>query len=381
MAASIWMVVLPVWGQQQTPADSPDLFSREHILSTMEKVADWQLDHLVSEAPLPGGDTERVTDTSWIRGALFTGVMATFKATGKQKYLDAARGLGERNDWQPGPRPRHADDHCIAQTYAELYLLERDERMIEPIRSRFDLMIAKPKLGSEVGWSKKRNWSWCDALFMAPPAMALLGEATGDRKYLDLMNTLWWETYDYLFDRQEQLWYRDGSFVIREDGSGPRTSNGEKIFWGRGNGWVLAGLARVLEHMPDDYPHRPRYEELMRQMAARLIGRGVPGRGDQQQRVLRLWPGLGYQQRRPGCQDLSARGKAGLAGTQSDPAPLRPARLGATDRGRSPVCHRGRHHGIRNRGVLACRQRDPRGLRGGEHRGRRGPLGRIYPIQ
>jgi rhamnogalacturonyl hydrolase YesR len=270
--ATIWTVVLPVWGQQQTPLDGPDLFSREHILSTMEKVADWQLGHLVDEAPLRGGDTETVNDTSWIRGALFTGVMATFKSTGKQKYLDAAREVGERNNWQPGPRPRHADDHCIAQTYAELYLLERDERMIEPIRSRFDVMIAKPKLGSEVGWSKKRNWSWCDALFMAPPAMALVSEATGDRKYLDLMDTLWWETYDYLFDREEQLWYRDGSFVVHEDGAGPRTANGEKIFWGRGNGWVLAGLARVLQHMPADYPHRPRYEELMRQMAARLIG-------------------------------------------------------------------------------------------------------------
>jgi rhamnogalacturonyl hydrolase YesR len=265
------MIGQPLWGQQQPPSGGPDLFSREHILSTMERVADWQLDHLVDEAPLPGGDTETVTDTSWIRGALFTGVMATFRATGRRKYLDAARELGERNNWQPGPRPRHADDHCIAQTYAELYLLERNERMIQPIRERFDLMIARPKLGSEVGWSKKKNWSWCDALFMAPPAMALLSEATGDRKYLDLMNTLWWETYDYLFDRQERLWYRDGSFVVSEDGSGPRTASGEKIFWGRGNGWVLAGLARVLEHMPDDYPHRPRFEELMRRMAARLI--------------------------------------------------------------------------------------------------------------
>jgi len=253
------------------PSAAPDIFSREHVLSAMERAFDWQIDNIVYEAPLPDGGFQDVSDTEWVRGAFFSGVMAAHEATGDRKYLGAAMEISERNDWQPGPRPRHADDHCIAQTYAKIFLIKRDPRMIAPTTARFDEMIAEPHPGPEVGWVEDDNWSWCDALFMAPPTMALVAEATDDLSYLDLMNGMWWQTYDYLYDTEEHLWYRDGRYVIQEDGSGPRTANGRKVFWSRGNGWVLAGLALVLEHMPADYPDRPRYETLFRDMASALV--------------------------------------------------------------------------------------------------------------
>ncbi len=251
--------------------DVPDIFSRKSILSAMESAFDWQIDNIVYEAPLPDGGFQDVSDTEWVRGAFFAGVMAASEATGNPRYLDAAIEISERNRWQPGPRPRHADDHCIAQTYAKIFLADRDPRMIEATVARFDEMIAEPRPGPETGWAEDDNWSWCDALFMAPPTMALVAEATGDLRYLDLMNTMWWETYDYLYDPDEHLWYRDGRYVIQTDGSGPRTPSGQKVFWSRGNGWVFAGLALVLEHMPADYPERLRYEALFRDMAATLI--------------------------------------------------------------------------------------------------------------
>jgi rhamnogalacturonyl hydrolase YesR len=236
----------------------------------MERAFDWQIGNIVYEAPLPDGGFQDVSDTEWVRGAFFAGVMAAYEATGNSRYLDAATEISERNTWKPGPRPRHADDHCIAQTYARIFLVEREPRMIEATIERFDGMIAEPRPGPEVGWAEDDNWSWCDALFMAPPTMALVAEATDDLRYLDLMNGMWWQTYDYLYDPEEHLWYRDGRYIIQEDGSGPRTTNGQKIFWSRGNGWVFAGLALVLEHMPDDYPDRPRYEGLFREMAVAL---------------------------------------------------------------------------------------------------------------
>ena len=252
------------------PPQQPDVFSPDAVAEAMARAFDWQIDHIVYEAPLPDGGTQPVSDTEWVRGAFFAGVMAAANATGDSRYLAAAMDISERNGWQPGPRPRHADDLCIAQTYAQLFLVERDPAMIAPTVARLEAMIAEPRPGPVVGWSENDNWSWCDALFMAPPAMALIAEATGDRRYLDLMNGMWWDTYSYLYDQEERLWYRDGRYVVQADGSGPRTPSGLKVFWSRGNGWVFAGLALVLEHMPADYPDRPRYEQLFRDMAAAL---------------------------------------------------------------------------------------------------------------
>ena len=245
--------------------------SRGQVMETIERVADWQLAHIVYEAPLPDGGFQKVSDTEWVRGAFFTGVMAAWRATGEPRFLKAAIDISEKNGWQPGPRPRHGDEFAIAQTYAELYLHERDDERIRPTIERLDAIVADRRPGPVVGWREVDNWSWCDALFMAPPTFAMISRATGDPQYLDTMNAMWWETSDYLYDPEEHLYYRDGRYVLQPDGSQPLTGNGKKIFWSRGNGWVFAGLARVLEHMPADYPARPRFEQQFREMASALV--------------------------------------------------------------------------------------------------------------
>jgi len=245
--------------------------ARERVRDALRRAADWQLAHVAYEAPLPDGGTQPVSDTEWVRGAFFAGVMAAHRATGERRFLAAALALAEKNRWRPGPRPRHADDLCIAQTYAELYRLEPDPERLAATVARLDAIVADRRPGPIVGWREDDNWSWCDALFMAPPTMAMVAEATGDRRYLDALDASWWETSAYLYDETEHLYYRDGRYPPQPDGSQPRTAGGRKVFWSRGNGWVLAGLARVLEHMPADHPSRPRYERQMREMAARLV--------------------------------------------------------------------------------------------------------------
>jgi beta-glucosidase len=248
-----------------------DMPTRTSVLSAIRRVADWQLAHVAYEARLPDGGTQPVSDTEWVRGAFFAGVMAAHQATGDRAYLDAALALAEKNRWQPGPRPRHGDDLCIAQAYAQLHAIDPEPRRIAPTVARLDAIVAEPRPGPVVGWREDDNWSWCDALFMAPPTMAMIAAATGDRRYVDAMDASWWETSAYLYDAVEHLWYRDGRYVVQPDGTQPLTANGRKVFWSRGNGWVLAGLARVLAYLPADYPSRPRYERQMREMAARLV--------------------------------------------------------------------------------------------------------------
>jgi rhamnogalacturonyl hydrolase YesR len=180
-------------------------------------------------------------------------MMAAYEATKDRSYLLATEQWAEANRWQPGPRPRHADDHCSGQVYLELYRFYPEPQIIEPIRSTFDRIMADPRPG-------RVAWHWADALFMAPPTLARLGAITGEEKYFQFLDAMFWDATDYLFDEDEGLYYRDENFFDR------RSSNGEPVFWSRGNGWVMAGLARVLQYLPRDDPSRARFEEHFRTM-------------------------------------------------------------------------------------------------------------------
>jgi unsaturated rhamnogalacturonyl hydrolase len=233
---------------------SSDL-QRPAILQAMTAAADWQLAHPSAHEPW-----------DWTQAAFYVGVMALADVSGDLKYREAMRQMGERNQWRPGLRPGHADDYAVIATYAQLYQADKDKRMLAPALALFDFLVSRP-YNEPLTWGNRietRELAWCDALFMGPPSLAAVSAVTGDRKYLDLADRLWWKTTDYLYDREERLYYRDSRFFEQ------REPNGKKVFWSRGNGWVLAGLARMLDDMPADYPARGRYETLFRDMAARV---------------------------------------------------------------------------------------------------------------
>ncbi len=74
-------------------------------------------------------------------------------------------------------------------------------------------------------------------------------------------------TYNHLYDKDEDLFYRDSRYI------GQKEANGKKIFWGRGNGWVIGGLAEILKTLPaEDTEFRPFYLELYKEMSERLAG-------------------------------------------------------------------------------------------------------------
>ena len=222
----------------------------------MTTVADWQLANPSAHKPY-----------EWQGAPFWAGLYElAVRSSSRQKYLDAIRRNGESVQWQPGPHTFLADDHAVTQSYFLLYRLEHDRRVIEPALARFGEMLQAPFAESlEFSDDKtSREWVWCDALFMSPPALALAASATGDRRYVDLMDRLWWKTTDYLYDKQERLFYRDSRFFDR------RERNGKKVFWSRGNGWVLAGLARVLQYLPPDYAGRGRFAALFQEMAQRI---------------------------------------------------------------------------------------------------------------
>ena len=248
-------------GRAGVPVRSPaasDPGDPEAVRSVMTRVADWQLQHPSSEYPTH----------DWAVAPFWVGLL-TFAplSAAPDVYLEAARANGRRNAWQPGPEPFLADDLAITQSYFLLYALDRDRAEIAPALARFDALLDRP-FDEPLEFSHDRSmreWVWCDALFMAPPALALASHATGDPRYVSLMHRLWWKTTDFLYDRAAHLFYRDSRFF------GLREQNGARVFWSRGNGWVLGGLARILPYLAADDPGRARLAALFQAMAAKIV--------------------------------------------------------------------------------------------------------------
>ena len=221
--------------------------TKKDVARAMDKVADWQL-----------ARAQEGFDQDWTFAALYAGFMAVPEAANGKKYQDAMLAMGKKFQWQPGPRLAHADDHAVGQTYLEVYSSYKDPAMITPTRDRMDAVM---KLADD---PEKPLWWWCDALFMAPPVLAKLSKETGDRKYLDFMDHEWWITSKLLYSPKDHLYFRDSSYLDKHQ------ANGASIHWSRGNGWVFAGLARVLEVMPANYPSRPKYVAQFKEMALEL---------------------------------------------------------------------------------------------------------------
>lgn len=238
---------------------SSDAFSAEvtpaAILNVSNAVADWQIANPYKRA-----------DWDWTEGALWTGLTAHAEATGDQKYTDYLKTVSQGLQYKLGPRKGFGDDHCVGQLHLWHYLRDQLPAQIKPTQEILNQYIAIPH-DEPLLWVNHihmREWAWCDALYMAPPTLATLHAATGDIRYLDVMDELYWKTTDYLYNPKEQLYYRDSTFFERKE------ENGENVYWSRGNGWVFAGLAHILMHMPEDYPSRPKYIKLFQDMAGKL---------------------------------------------------------------------------------------------------------------
>ncbi len=119
-------------------------------------------------------------------------------------------------------------------------------------------------MGHECSMTATDFWWWADALYMVMPVMTKMYKTTGDVKYLDKMYANFKYADDLMFDKEEHLYYRDGKYIYPAH----KTADGKKDFWARGDGWVLAGLAKVLADVPASYKQRPFFAERYRQLAA-----------------------------------------------------------------------------------------------------------------
>jgi unsaturated rhamnogalacturonyl hydrolase len=250
-----------IYSQDQAFSSS---INKNDVRTVLKAVADWQIN-----TPLPHKPAD------WTSGALYAGMTEWAGIAGDDKYYNWLKEMSEKNEWSHNKRNNplesyHADDYCVGQTYIELFRKFRDKNMIKPTRAHLDEILKNPATGdlkfvNTKEYHSNQRWSWCDALFMAPTVWAKMATVTGKKKYRDFMFKEYKATTDYLYDEDENLYFRDSNYFTRKE------ANGQKVFWGRGNGWVFAGLPIILRELPEKYENKDYFETIYKDMAAKLL--------------------------------------------------------------------------------------------------------------
>lgn len=206
----------------------------------------------------------------WHRAAYHTGNMEVYSLTGNEEYLHYSKAWAEGNEWK-GAKSDNKEEWKSGYGETDMYVLFGDFQICFQVYADLykiapaDYKIARAREVMEYQMSTDRNdyWWWADGLYMVMPVMTRLHRLTGEALYLDKL-------YDYLqyadslmYDKEAGLYYRDRKYVYPKH----KTANGKKDFWARGDGWVLAGLARVLQDFPLAHKDRDFYEERYRTLA------------------------------------------------------------------------------------------------------------------
>ena len=212
----------------------------------------------------------------WDNAAYHTGNIEVYKLLRDPAMLDYSIRWAEHNHWQGATETDPAkwkyknygegqdyvlfgDWQICFQTYIDLYWIEADEKKVAR---------AREVMGYEAASLQNDYWWWADALYMVMPVMTKMYRLTGDTKYLRKLYQNICYSDSIMLDHETGLYFRDGKYVWPSH----KSANGKKDFWARGDGWVLAGLAKVLQDMPEDYVRQPffvdKYVALARGVAA-----------------------------------------------------------------------------------------------------------------
>ncbi len=235
-------------------------FREDDILSLMRRVNDYTLTHPYRE-----------TDRNWIRGTWYSGVMEAYRATGDKRYLEQAQAWAERHEYQIGQERSGFNRLFCAMTWLELHQIDPTPQKINPTIEAIDADLRwSPTIG-EIWYGHAPHQTsvkhiYADGYYSSS-VFAMLHKATGEQKYLDFLHDAFWKGVETIVDTEEDLYYRDPGYI------GKKSPYGHKIIWSRGNGWVFAGLARLIRDLPKDDPHYERYIDLFQRMAKSLAGR------------------------------------------------------------------------------------------------------------
>ena len=145
----------------------------------------------------------------------------------------------------------HVDFRVFGVVPLEIFMVTKDRRYLELGQNLADGQWAKPTAD---GITSEARY-WIDDMYMITAVQVQAYRATHDPKYIDHAAL----TMAAYLDKLQQP---NGLFFHAPD---------SKFYWGRGNGWVAAGMAELLRSLPAKHPKRARILEGYRTMMASLL--------------------------------------------------------------------------------------------------------------
>jgi len=213
------------------------------------------------------------TNSFWHNAAYHTGNMEVYKVLKNEKFLSYTINWAKYNEWE-GAKSNdkdkwkysygESDDYVLFGDFQICFQIYCDLYNIEPQGHK--IARAREVMEYQMSTENKDYWWWSDGLYMVMPVMTKLYNITENPLYLEKLYEYWEYANDIMYDEKESLYFRDSKYIYPNH----KTPNGLKDFWSRGNGWVFAGFAKVLEDLPHNNIHKETYITYYKNMAKKL---------------------------------------------------------------------------------------------------------------
>jgi len=145
----------------------------------------------------------------------------------------------------------HVNFSVFGAVPLEVYIQTGDANALALGKAKADKQWENPR---KDGLSPQTRF-WIDDMYLMTLLQVQAFRATGDKVYLDRAAK---EMVAYL----DKLQQPNGLFFHGDTG---------KFHWGRGNGWVAAGMTELLRELPESHPDRARILAGYRKMMAALV--------------------------------------------------------------------------------------------------------------
>ena len=248
-----------------------DELSTEAVIYVTDAAVAWQVTNYENTGNKRS--QPRTNDVNWADAIFLT---AAYEWAGMREdtaTLQWVNTLARKNDYRlpMGVHVYHADNLIVGMLYADMFEQTGDERLLQQPQERLEYIVRHPSQcdlfsdDNDHTYYYKQRWSWCDALFMAPQVFARYAALCDNPQLLHFMDKEYRATVDYLYSPEYKLFFRDSNYFNKHE------PNGKPVFWGRGNGWVLAGLAKLIPLLPQDFDGRSDYIRLYRDMISTVV--------------------------------------------------------------------------------------------------------------